>query len=68
MFIYIIYLLHGAGYYLKNLWSLILSKIFLLSLWNPKFITVLTKPTIGPYPEPVESSPPHRSLSPWSPS
>jgi hypothetical protein len=35
-FVYIIYLLQGAEYYLKSLLSLSLSKNILPSLWNPK--------------------------------
>jgi len=59
------YLLHGAGYYLKNRLSLSLSKNILLALMEPEgSLECSQKPDTGPYPEPAESSSPHRSTSP----
>jgi hypothetical protein len=58
------YLLHGAGYYLKSWLSLSASKNTLLFMEPEGSVPCSQKPATGPYPEPAESSSPHRSLSP----
>jgi hypothetical protein len=64
------YLLHGAQYYLKSWLSFSLSKNILLALFmEPEGSSPCSqKPATGSYPEPAESSSPHRSLSPQGPS
>jgi hypothetical protein len=57
------YLLHGAGYYLKSCCYSARQKISFLT--EPEGSSPCSqKPATGPYPEPAESSLPHRSLSP----
>jgi len=55
--------LHGTGCYLKSWLSLRLSKNILL-LESEGSLPCSQKSATGPYPEPAESSSPHRSLSP----
>jgi len=57
------YLLHGAGNYLKSWLSLSLSKISCFLMEPEGSSPCSQKPATGSYPEPVESSLPHWSLS-----
>jgi hypothetical protein len=61
------YLLHGVGYYLKS-WLLLSSSKISRFLTEPEgSLPCSQKPAVGPFPEPAESSSPHRSLSPQGP-
>jgi hypothetical protein len=59
-----LYLLHGAEYYLKSWLSLSLSKKYPFFMEPEGSSSRSQKPSTGLYPEPPESSSPDRSLSP----